>query len=216
MLLTVFVILSASLAYANNPPVADAGPDIHMYLGEATLLDGSAWDPDGDPIVWWEWTVEERPAGSTAELPDPNRPNPIFTPDMLGDYVFYLVVTDGSDESQPDSCSVTVDLNLPPVCVIVVDRDSGCAPLLVQFDGSQSYDPEGRPLAYEWHFGDLTVPSHVPSPNHEYIRSGRFDAELRVTDDIGQLAIAYLTIQVDTGPSTTEPSTWGRIKSLYR
>ena len=215
-LVILFMILSASLAYSNNPPVADAGPDIHMYLGEATLLDGSAWDPDGDPIVWWEWTIESRPVGSIAELSDPNRPNPVLIPDLVGQYAFSLIVSDGTDESLPDTCIVTVDVNLPPVAIATADCDSGCAPLVVQFDGLQSYDPEGRPLRYSWDFGECCDYPQEPSAVHEYIRAGTYNASLTVKDDVGQYDYIYLTIRVDYGPSGFEPSTWGRIKALFK
>jgi len=213
--LILFVVLSASLAYANNPPVADAGPDIHMYLGEATLLDGSAWDPDGDPIVWWEWTIESRPAGSMEELSDPNRPNPVFTPDLVGQYAFSLAVSDGTDESLPDTCVLAVDFNLPPVAIATAEPESGCVPLLVQFDGTQSYDPEGRPLRYSWDFGECCDYPEEPLAVHEYDRAGTYNACLVVKDDVGQYDYIYLTIQVDYGPSQVESSTWGRIKALF-
>jgi hypothetical protein len=37
----------------NDPPIADAGPDIRALPGQMVQLAGSATDPDGDPIFAW-------------------------------------------------------------------------------------------------------------------------------------------------------------------
>lgn len=42
-----------------------------------------------------------------------------------------------------------------PVVLLLPDKTSGKAPLTIQFEGSQSYDPNGHPLTYDWIFGDL-------------------------------------------------------------
>ena len=55
-------------------------------------------------------------------------------------------------DSVPDVITVTVADNLPPVAIATADKTDGPAPLTVQFDGSQSYDPEGKPLA-EYYLG---------------------------------------------------------------
>ena len=88
--------------------------------------------------------------------------------------------------------------------------------MLVQFDGAQSYDPEGRPLSYFWDFGECCDYLQDPSPVHLYSLPDTYDVRLKVTDDVGRYHYAFPTIQVEYGPSAIEPSTWGRIKSLYR
>ena len=48
----------------NQAPVTDAGEDQTALVGEFIGLQGSAADPDGDPVVDWLWSVESSPAGS--------------------------------------------------------------------------------------------------------------------------------------------------------
>ena len=42
-----------------------------------------------------------------------------------------------------------------PVVLLLADRISGKAPLTIQFEGSQSFDPNGSPLTFDWSFADL-------------------------------------------------------------
>jgi hypothetical protein len=75
----------------NNPPVADAGPD-QVILSDSTGLQGSATDPDGDPIVAWPWEVDSTPAGGTAVIRFPDEQNPALIVDANGNYVLSLTV----------------------------------------------------------------------------------------------------------------------------
>jgi len=62
---------------------------------------------------------------------------------------------------------------------------SGPAPLLVSFDGIDSYQPEGVALTYHWSFGDGRSSSEE-SPTHEYQSPGLYHAVLTVIDDLGR------------------------------
>jgi hypothetical protein len=93
--LTAILLLMASPAWA-GAPVASAGADQSVYVGERVLLDGSAADPDGDPIVRWLWSFTSKPQGSVAALSNPLIAAPYFTADVAGDYVLSLTVSDGA------------------------------------------------------------------------------------------------------------------------
>jgi len=91
----------------NSPPVADAGPDDSVTVGVAYMLDGTgSSDPDGDDLTY-SWSLQV-PEGSTqASLDDATLSNPAFTPDVAGDYIAELVVNDGTEDSAPDSVTIT-------------------------------------------------------------------------------------------------------------
>ncbi len=97
----------------NCPPIADAGEDQTAYLGESLELAGSATDHDGDEIVSWAWSIDSAPAGSSASFDDAGIPNPVFSPDLLGQYVLSLVASDGTDTSQPDTLTITLEESPP-------------------------------------------------------------------------------------------------------
>ena len=203
-LITACLLIPAMASAQNRPPIADAGPDQSVFTNESTTLQGSAIDPDNDPIEAWQWTIESAPAGSTPFLPLPDRQSTQFIGDVAGDYVISLIASDGLVWSEPDFVTVTVADLLPPVAVADATPTSGTAPLVVQFDASQSYDPQGGTLSYYWTFGDFSDPSVEVSPSHTYTAPGTYVAFLNVVDDLGQSATAAIAIEVEE-PGNTAP-----------
>ena len=57
----------------------------------------------------------------------------------------------------------------------------------VTFDGTDSYDPDGDPLIYDWDFGDASPIAYDagPSPSHTYDDNGEYTVCLTVTDPGG-------------------------------
>lgn len=192
-------------------PVADAGPDVSVYLGEIATLNGSASDPDGNDIVSWEWTVVSSPPGSSPVLDSADEPTALLEADLAGDYVVQLVVSDGLFSSQPDTATVSFRPLLPPVAVVDAGVTSGNAPLVVYFDGSKSHDPQGGDLSFSWDFGDGTPHSTEISPSHEYVNLGDYVATLTVLDERGQSASDTMLISVTDVIDPPIPDIGGRI-----
>jgi hypothetical protein len=90
-------------------PVADAGRDREVSPLETVTLDGTASaDPDGLALDRFEWTLLERPEGSTTSLDDPTTERPTFFADLAGDYVFALTVRNEAGVWDPSPATVTV------------------------------------------------------------------------------------------------------------
>ena len=181
-------------------------------LGMEVELDGSgSYDPDGNPIVSWAWSLVQAPPGSTAAILDPSSMYAMFFPDVLGDYVFGLVVNDGTQ----DSAQATVGLsyvNAPPVADAGIDQALEITQATVQLNGTASYDPEFGPLTYAWTIaaspallamtdGDISDPtSPVPSvsiPGRKADKqAGPYDIvlELTVTDELAVTGTDTVTI----------------------
>lgn len=139
---------------ANQPPIADAGPDQAIIaIGSTVQFDGTqSWDPEGVPITY-SWTIISQPEGSAAALSDDSSANPTFLADVHGRYEIELVVSDGSASSTPDQVFVDFD-NVPPVSNAgtnqsVAQGDQVC------FDGNSSTDDNGDILSFTW---SLTTP----------------------------------------------------------
>jgi hypothetical protein len=98
----------------NQPPVADAGAAQSAATGASVALSGAASrDPEGAPLSY-SWSFAARPAGSAAALANPTSVSPSFTPDLPGDYVLNLIVSDGRLSSPPASVTVTARLPYDP------------------------------------------------------------------------------------------------------
>ncbi len=96
------------LSIENRPPVADAGDDRVVRLGETAVLDGSgSFDPDGDAISH-HWELLTMPEGGRATLTDQREPVARLTPDAIGGWMVRLVVNDGRLASEPDAVKVLV------------------------------------------------------------------------------------------------------------
>ncbi len=92
----------------NHAPVANAGSDQSVNLGQSVHLDGSASaDADGQALSGL-WTLLERPAGSQASLANAQGLSTDFIPDLPGTYLAQLVVNDRITNSLPASVAITV------------------------------------------------------------------------------------------------------------
>lgn len=76
----------------NHSPIANAGTDQKIILGDLVTLDGdSSSDPEGNALTY-SWT---QTGGPTAILENDTSPNPTFTASEVGTYNFTLSVSDG-------------------------------------------------------------------------------------------------------------------------
>jgi len=193
------LVLLPTLAWAQNlPPVADAGPDQTAYTLEWVLLEGSAIDPEGDPIYSWQWDVVQLPAGGQYRLLDEDTQNLQFLGYVEGDYVLSLTVWDGISLSLGvDYATIHVADNLPPVAVVTADLTTIDLGGTVCFDGTESFDPEGGPLVYLWSFRDGTPGGYGPATIcHLFAVTGIFDVAMQVIDEKGGYDFDTVTITV--------------------
>lgn len=90
----------------NSAPVANAGPDQEVFVGDDVSLDGRASsDADRDPLGY-QWVLLTTPDGSLTTLRNPDRPLAAFVADLEGAYVAQLIVNDGRLDSDPDTALI--------------------------------------------------------------------------------------------------------------
>ncbi|MDX2282808.1 MAG: PQQ-dependent sugar dehydrogenase [Bacteroidia bacterium] len=95
--------------------------------------------------------------------------------------------------------------NLPPVAVATSNvYFSASNSLTVNFNGSQSYDPEGSNLTYLWNFGDGSPTSNQQNPVKNFLAAPgvmtSYDVTLKVTDQQGLSNTVMLTIYLNNTP----------------
>jgi len=189
----------------NSPPVADAGPDQTVFVGDTVLLDGTAsHDPDGDPLTY-HWSLTATPAGSAALLSDPTAITPSFFVDLPGEYLAQLIVDDGTVASPPDTVTITT-ANSPPVADAGPDQ-TPFVDAVVTLDGSGSSDVDHDPLTYRWSFTTLPAGSGATlsdptavAPTFTPDCRGIYVVQLIVNDGSRDSAPATVTITPQNRP----------------
>jgi len=111
----------------NSPPIAEAGPNQTVTVGDIVVFNGSGSSDDGG-VVNWTWTFSYD--GNITELYESQ---PTFRLDREGVYEVTLVVRDGAGNTASDTMNVTVETAIPEVsnAGVVVAVVVLCAIMLV-------------------------------------------------------------------------------------
>ena len=90
----------------NVAPVADAGVNQIVLVGDTVNLDGSgSYDVNMDPLTY-SWSMTSMPKNSLTELTGSETASPNFIPDTEGFYTISLVVNDGFLDSDPSNITI--------------------------------------------------------------------------------------------------------------
>ncbi|MGO3694036.1 PKD domain-containing protein [Marinobacter sp.] len=187
---------------ANRPPTARpklAGQGASVSIAQTVTLDGSqSTDPDDNELTY-QWTLVDRPNGSSAELTNPNNENAYFTTDVPGPYIAELRVTDshGAASVYDERVSVMAktENNAPvarpdfapafdtqqpfviyPTAEAVYESGSLQESSLNAsiFLTSDAYDPDGDSLTYLWSLTSHPASNAMALPVHRG-RDGNFN-----------------------------------------
>lgn len=90
--------------------------------------------------------------------------------------------------------------NVAPEASLSASLSEGIAPLEIEFDASDSHDPEELPLQFHIDYGDGDTSSDVVS-THIYENPGNFTARLTVTDIEGSTNMTKLSIEINAPQS---------------
>jgi PKD repeat protein len=185
----------------NEPPVAEANPYYQeVSVGEdAWLYGGNSYDPDGK-IVSYEWDFGDGSSGSGMNIS-----HAYTSPGM-----YYVVLTVTDDDGATDTDTVIVNVtggtttNEPPVAVADPYYQTVGVGESAWFSGSNSYDPDGTIVSYEWDFGDGSTGSGM-NIYHSYTSPGMYYVVLTVTDDEGATGTDTVIVNVTGSYPTNEP-----------
>jgi len=94
------------------------------------------------------------------------------------------------------------DTNATPIAIASATPTAGDTPLMVDFDGSASFDPDLDTLDYLWDFADQTPDSTDAVTSHTFTTQGIYDVTLTVTDPGGRFHSDMIEIAVGEFPPT--------------
>ncbi len=201
-----------------DAPVAVAGADLNLKLGEPAVLDGSAstfCGEHGAATRTFGWTLETIPTDSSIDISalSDNRTatavTPNFVPDVTGDYTVALVVSDPAGDSAPDYVVVRVAVGDDSPIANCGTNLSGELGETFTFDASASTDPEGARLEYFWSLSGAPACSELdseniynsggPSPTLVPDCDGVYSVSLVVSDGLqySEAAICYAEVRDD-------------------
>lgn len=191
------------LVLKNEPPVANAGLDQKVSVGDMVTLDGTgSTDADGDSLTF-SWSLSQVPVESQAELSTPDAVNPTFEIDEPGTYVAQLTVNDGTADSNPSSVVISTQ-NSAPKANAGFNKPVPVGNT-VTLDGSGSFDADGDSLTFSWLLIELPDGSQATlsdssavKPTFDVDLLGEYIAELIVNDG-----------SLDSDPDTVTISTIG-------
>ena len=111
----------------------------------------------------------------------------------VGSYTATLMVSDGTFT---DVATITIDVvNLAPTAAFTASQVFGPPPLMVDFDGTGSSDPNGDNLTYAWDFGDGNTATTATASN-TFQNEGVYTVTLTVMDSYGESSTYSSTVNV--------------------
>ncbi|MGD8451762.1 MAG: PKD domain-containing protein [Phycisphaerae bacterium] len=170
----------------NTPPAVVLMVDVIRGIAPLTVTFSSVGSTDDSLIVARQWDFGD---GTTSRDISPSH-----TFETTGEYTVTLTLTDdaGADASR----SVIITVTQAPVAVFTVDNTTAPSPpALFSFDASDSYDPDGEIVHYQWDFGDGSR-ELIPVLVHTFATAGTYRVRLTVTDDTGVTDSTSRIIQV--------------------
>jgi hypothetical protein len=98
---------SVTVSFTNLAPIADAGENQAVFVGQDAILDGNgSFDPNGDSLSY-AWSFDARPDGSTTMLVGDDQVTAHFYADVAGTYIIRLTV---SDDDYSDQATVQIQV----------------------------------------------------------------------------------------------------------
>jgi PKD repeat protein len=192
----------------NLPPVSNPNLDPAMHpfstkvptvrVLETVYFTGlESYDPNPEDNLTYHWNFGD---GSTSNLA-----SPIHVFHQIGEYIVSLTVND-TELSNTNKLKLFVmsEGNHDPVVRIKTNakKDNGnyIANIseAINFDASESYDPERFPLSFKWDFGDGSI-SYEMITTHEYKENGNYTVNLTAFDHEERESTAQIFIKIGTG-----------------
>lgn len=142
--------VSVGSASANQLPILDSGPDESLPAGQTIEIQGSASDPDGDPLTisWILSAVTGDVLSCTFTEQDTTTPELSCT--VPGQYLVQIVAFDGTDvlDDVGSVITFTEPVNTPPIVDSGPNRTGPVNTDLVM--AGSATDPDGDPLTISW------------------------------------------------------------------
>jgi len=180
----------------SNPSPADAQDQVGLSITlkvnvtdpDSTMLTVFFYNASNDQLLGYEGGVKR---GTTAIYS--------FTLPFQTTFSWYAVASDGLLDNRSDIWFFTTR-QIPPTNKKPVADPGGpyTAKIgqVITFNGSGSFDPDGRIIFYRWNFGDGSSEILDKLPQHSYSDPGLYVVTLTVVDNDGRSAIRNTSVLI--------------------
>ncbi|MFA4814807.1 MAG: PKD domain-containing protein [Candidatus Gracilibacteria bacterium] len=182
-----------------SPIITDPENTVGLTSPVTISFDASQIPVDSDTysILSYAWNFGDGATGTgetvTHEYTQKAEGNGIYTVILN---VEYTDIKSGERFDYETSTEVVIENELTAAS-FVANPDSGEVPLLVTFDATSSFDPDGEIVSYEWDFDEdgRFDDATGEEAEYEFTQEGTYEVTLRVTDNNGESATATKTIE---------------------
>ena len=167
------------------PSTPAIGADGTIYIGTESG-NFSAINPDGT----LKWVYETEECGTAA---------PYFTPAAIGSDGTLYVGSNSPTGNHKLYAFIPSEENIPPTANFTYSPKNPIVNQIITFNASNSTDPDGTIVKYEWDFGDgSTATGKIVT--HSYPSLGAYTVTLTVTDDDGATDVETKAISIGGMP----------------
>jgi len=159
--------------FAEPTAIFNRTPGIGLVPLKVDFDASKSFDRDGK-IVSYAWDFGDGFKGEGKKVK--------HTYEKPGKYKATLTITD--DNGLKNSLTKDVEARTKPNADFTFSPEQGVIPLLVEFDGSGSYDEDGHIVKYLWRFGEGNT-AEGKKVTHTYTVGGNIIITLQVTDNHG-------------------------------
>ena len=150
--------------------------------GQKIYFNGYGQDPDGGNIIEYQWRSDKEGLLS-------NQKNFQKSLQKTGKHTIHFKVKDdenewSTEETQTIEIKISTGTEGENPLPVINCQDIGYRNISLNFDGSQSSDPDGSITSYQWDFGDTKTASGK-KVIHKYSSGGFYNVTLTVTDNQG-------------------------------
>ena len=170
-------------------PTADFTVSAQPQAGGVVTFTSTSTTPDLTTITGYAWDFNGDGVSDSADA------TTTHTFATAGSYEVSLTVTNSELLNNQATATKTVVVNGKPTAAFTFNPNNPLPGQMVLF-ASNSSDPDGNGLTYNWDFGDGSGPVTAANPTHAYATPGAKTVRLTVADGAGGLDDATGTVTV--------------------